>query len=52
MKKYESLNGLRALAAIGIVVMHVRANIDVDVTGNFLYNNTTVPLKWTNRSLK
>lgn len=39
MKRYESLNGLRAIAAIGIVLMHVRANIDVNVTGNFLYNN-------------
>lgn len=39
MKRYESLNGLRAMAAIGIVMMHVRANIDVEVTGNFLYRN-------------
>lgn len=39
MKKYESLNGLRALAAIGIVLMHVRANIDIDVSGNFIYGN-------------
>ena len=39
MKRYESLNGLRAYAAIGIVLMHVRANIDVNVTGNFLYNH-------------
>lgn len=38
MKRYESLNGLRAIAAIGIVLMHVRATIDVEVTGNFLYN--------------
>ena len=39
MKKYESLNGLRALAAIGIVLMHVRANIDITVSGNFLYSH-------------
>lgn len=38
MKRYESLNGLRAIAAIGIVLMHVRATIDVNMTGNFLYN--------------
>ena len=39
MKKYESLNGLRALAAIGIVLMHVRANIDIEVGGIFLYSH-------------
>lgn len=39
MKKYDSLNGLRAIAAIGIVLMHVRANIDVRVTGYFIYSN-------------
>lgn len=39
MKKYDSLNGLRALAAIGIVSMHVRANIDIEVGGNFLYSH-------------
>ncbi len=39
MKKYESLNGLRALAAIGIVLMHVRATIDIEVTGNFVYTH-------------
>ena len=39
MKRYDSLNGLRAFAAIGIVLMHVRANIDVSVTGNFMYNH-------------
>lgn len=43
MKKYESLNGLRALAALGIVLMHVRANIDIDVSGNFVYNRI-IPL--------
>ena len=37
MKRYESLNGLRAIAAIGVVLMHVRKNIDVAVTGNFIY---------------
>ena len=39
MRRYDSLNGLRAIAAIGIVLMHIRANIDVDVTGIFMYNN-------------
>lgn len=39
MKKYESLNGLRVFAAIGIVIMHVRANIDITVTGNYVYSH-------------
>lgn len=39
MKKYDSLNGLRALAAIGIVLMHVKANIDVSITRHFIYTN-------------
>ena len=39
MKKYESLNGLRAFAAIGIVIMHVRANIDVSTSNIFIYKN-------------
>ena len=38
MKKYDSLNGLRAIAAVGIVLMHVRANLDVDVANNFVYS--------------
>ena len=33
---YESLDGLRAYAAIGIVMMHVLANITVKPSGNFL----------------
>ena len=39
MKKYEQLNGLRAIAAIGIVMMHVRANSDVRYGGYFVYSN-------------
>jgi len=39
MKKYNSLNGLRAIAAIGIVLMHVRANFDVGVAHHFIYTN-------------
>ena len=34
--RYESLDGLRAYAAIGIVMMHVLANIAVKPSGNFL----------------
>ena len=44
MKKYISLNWLRAIAALGVVIMHVRANIDVDVTGNELWGG--VPAKF------
>ena len=37
-KRYTALDGVRAFAAIGIVVMHVKANIKFDVDGYF-YNN-------------
>ena len=38
-ERYDSLDGLRAFACIGIVLMHVKANIDIKPTGNFLINN-------------
>lgn len=40
--RYESLNGLRAYAAIGILLMHVQANVAVTPTGGFLYD-TFIP---------
>jgi peptidoglycan/LPS O-acetylase OafA/YrhL len=35
--RYGSLNGLKAFAAIGIVMMHINANTSYEVTGYF-YN--------------
>lgn len=34
--KYNSINGLRAYAAIGIVIMHVQANISSPYTPCFI----------------
>ncbi len=34
-KRYESLDGLRALACLGIVLMHVLANTDYNLSGFF-----------------
>lgn len=35
--RYSSLNGLRSLAAIGIVLMHIKANLDFIPPSNFIY---------------
>lgn len=40
--KYTSLDGLRAYAALGIVIMHVQANVPVRPEGGFLYD-TFIP---------
>ncbi len=40
--RYESLDGLRAYAAIGIVMMHVLANMAVRPADNYL-TNTVIP---------
>ncbi len=37
-KRYSSLDGLRALAAIGILIMHVQACVEVRPEGNFIYD--------------
>lgn len=37
MKRYNSINGLRTIACLGIVLMHVRANINYTVGGD-LFN--------------
>lgn len=42
MKRYLSLDGLRAYAAIGILLMHVQANVPVRPMGGFLYD-TFIP---------
>ena len=34
LQRYDVLDGLRAYAAIGIVIMHVRANSHIAVGGN------------------
>lgn len=38
-EKYSSLDGLRAYAAIGIVLMHVQANMAIKPSANILTNN-------------
>lgn len=39
LNKFESLDGLRAIACIGIVLMHVLYNITITPTENWLTNN-------------
>ena len=36
MKRYNSLNGIRTIACLGIVLMHVKSNLPYDVSGNYL----------------
>ena len=38
MKKIETLDGLRAISALGIAIMHVQANVPIMPKGNFLYD--------------
>ena len=59
MKKYDSINGLRTIAAIGIVMMHVLANVDYKLNNETLENvlkeeftNESVILKRTEAEMK
>lgn len=38
MKRYESLNGLRTISCLGIILMHVKANISYSIPGTILNN--------------
>lgn len=38
-QRYESLNGLRAIACFGIVLMHVRSNMVIKPNPNFVMTN-------------
>ena len=38
-ENYASLNGLRAFAALGIVLMHVQANMAIKPSVNYLTSN-------------
>ena len=42
MKKIETLDGLRAISAFGIAIMHVQANVPISPKGNFIYD-TIIP---------
>lgn len=39
IKRYDSLDGLRALACIGIILMHVQSNLAIKPSENFLTTN-------------
>lgn len=42
-ERYSSLDGLRAFAAIGIAIMHILANIDIEPDKNLLLYGTIIP---------
>lgn len=45
-KHYGSIDGLRALSCIGIILMHVQANTSYGLAGNFAWNSFIPSLTW------
>lgn len=46
-KHYHSIDGLRALSCIGIILMHVKANTDYTITQeDFIYHRFIPSLTW------
>lgn len=43
---YSSIDGLRALSCMGIILMHIRANSDYQLDGNFVFNRFIPSLTW------
>jgi len=35
IRRYNNLDGLRTLAAIGVICMHIRANIGSEISGGY-----------------
>lgn len=46
IKHFESIDGLRALSCLGIVVMHIQANTAYELQGNFVYDRFIPSLTW------
>lgn len=45
-KHYGSIDGLRALSCIGIILMHVQANTSYDLAGSFAWDTFIPSLTW------
>ena len=41
-KRIETLDGLRAISALGIAIMHVQANVPIMPKGSFLYDKMSL----------
>lgn len=45
-KHYNSIDGLRALACLGIILMHIEANTEYRLNGSFLFDRCIPSLTW------
>ena len=45
-KYYNSIDGVRALSCLGIILMHIQANTNYTLQGNFIYDNFIPSLTW------
>jgi peptidoglycan/LPS O-acetylase OafA/YrhL len=45
-KHYNSIDGLRALSCMGIILMHIQANTNYILHGNFIYDRFIPSLTW------
>lgn len=43
---YNSIDGLRALACLGIIAMHIQANTDYNIKGSFIFDKFIPSLTW------
>lgn len=45
-KHYNSIDGIRALSCLGIILMHIQANTNYALQGNFIYDSFIPSLTW------
>lgn len=43
---YNSIDGLRALSCLGIILMHIQANTEYQLSGNFFFDKAIPSLTW------
>lgn len=43
---YDSIDGLRALSCLGIILMHIQANTEYQLSGSFIFNRIIPSLTW------
>ena len=43
---YKSIDGLRALSCLGIILMHIQANTKYHLSGNFIFDKAIPSLTW------
>lgn len=45
-KHYNSIDGLRALSCLGIIIMHIQANAEYKLNGSFVFDRFIPSLTW------